>query len=101
MLSMLLLVTSMAAPITQGAANAALLHELVQPDEIGGATGLCGGVGNILGAAGPTLVGWFIGHAGGEYLGAFGFLGALNLLQALVYGRIGAWERRGGVRIVG
>ena len=93
LVSMVLLVTSMAAPITQGAANTALLHELVEPGQIGSATGLCVGVGNILGAAGPTVVGWFISHAGGEYLGAFGFLGAVNLVQGLVYWRIAAWER--------
>ena len=93
MLSMLLLVTSMAAPITQGAANTALLHELVEPAQIGSATGLCVGIGNILGAAGPTVVGWLIGHASGEYLGAFGFLGLVNLVQGLVYWRISVWEK--------
>jgi sugar phosphate permease len=93
--SMLLLVTSIAVPITQGAANTALLHELVEPDQIGRATGLCVGVGNILGAAGPAAVGWFIGHAGGEYIGAFGFISALNLVQGLVYWRIVSWEKRG------
>src|SRR5665213_2662082 len=35
MIAVVLLVTSMAAPITQGAANTALLHELVNPDQIG------------------------------------------------------------------
>jgi MFS family permease len=93
-LSMLLLVTSMAAPITHGAANTALLHELVAPDQIGRATGLCVGVGNVLGAAGPVAVGWFIGISHGEYVGAFGFIGALTLLQGLVYWRIARWEKR-------
>lgn len=92
-LAMLLLVTSMAAPITQGAANTALLHELVEPDQIGRATGLCVGIGNVLGAAGPVAVGWFIGLSHGEYVGAFGFIGALSLLQGLVYWRIASWER--------
>jgi sugar phosphate permease len=95
-LSMLLLVTSIAVPITQGAANTALLHELVEPEQIGRATGLCVGVGNILGAAGPAAVGWFIGLSHGEYVGAFGFLSAVNLLQGLVYWRIASWEKRGG-----
>ncbi len=95
MIAVVLLVTSMAAPITQGAANTALLHELVNPDQIGSATGLCVGVGNILGAAGPAVVGWFIGHAHGEYAGAFGSIAALNLLQGMIYWRIAAWERRG------
>jgi cyanate permease len=90
-----LLVTSIAAPITQGAANTALLHELVNPDQIGSATGLCVGVGNILGAAGPAVVGWFIGHAHGEYAGAFGSIAALNLLQGLIYWRIARWEQSG------
>lgn len=94
MIAMVLLITSMAAPITQGAANTALLHELVNPDQIGSATGLCVGVGNILGAGGPAVVGWFITHAHGEYTGAFGSIAALNLLQALIYWRIAAWERR-------
>lgn len=94
LLSMLLLVTSMAAPITHGAANTALLHELVAPDQIGTATGLCVGVGNVLGAAGPVVVGWFVGISHGEYVGAFGFIGALTLLQGLVYWRIAGWEKR-------
>jgi sugar phosphate permease len=94
LLSMLLLVTSIAAPITHGAVNTALLHELVEPDQIGAATGLCVGVGNILGAGGPAAVGWFIGISHGEYVGAFGFIGALTLLQGLVYWRIASWEKR-------
>ncbi|HEV2199841.1 MAG TPA: MFS transporter [Bryobacteraceae bacterium] len=94
LLSMLLLVTSMAAPITHGAANTALLHELVSPDQIGAATGLCVGVGNVLGAAGPVAVGWFIGISHGEYVGAFGFIGALTLLQGVAYWRIASWEKR-------
>jgi sugar phosphate permease len=92
-LSMLLLVTSIAVPITQGAVNTALLHTLVEPGQIGTATGLCVGVGNILGAAAPAVVGWFIGFWHGEYLGAFGFISALNLVQGLVYWRIARWER--------
>jgi MFS-type transporter involved in bile tolerance (Atg22 family) len=92
-LSMLLLVTSIAVPITQGAVNTALLHTLVEPDQIGTATGLCVGVGNILGAAAPTVVGWFIGISHGEYLGAFGFISALNLVQGIIYWRIAHWER--------
>ena len=99
-IAMVLLVASIAAPITQGAANTALLHELVNPDQIGSATGLCVGVGNILGAGGPAVVGWFISHAHGEYAGAFGSIAALNILQGLVYWRIASWERRsGGSRI--
>ena len=93
MLSLVLLVTSIAVPITQGAVNTALLHTLVEPNQIGAATGLCVGVGNILGAAAPAVVGWFIGISHGEYLGAFGFISALNLLQGLVYWRIARWER--------
>ena len=93
-LAMLLLVTSMAAPITHGAANTALLHELVAPGQIGSATGLCVGVGNVLGAAGPVAVGWFIGISHGEYAGAFGFIGLLALLEGLVYWRIASWEKR-------
>jgi len=100
LLSMLLLVTSMAAPITHGAVNTALLHELVEPDQIGRATGLCVGVGNILGAAGPAAVGWVIGISHGEYVGAFGFIGALTLLQGLVYWRIAGWEGRNSLAIV-
>jgi len=93
-IAVVLLVASMAAPITQGAANTALLYGLVGPEQIGSATGLCVGVGNILGAAGPTVAGWFIGHAHGEYAGAFGSIAALNLLQGLIYWRIALWERR-------
>ncbi len=84
-LSMLLLVTSMAAAITYGAVNTSIMHVLAPPEQIGRATGIFVGVGNVLGAAGPTIVGWLIGVFGGEYLAAFGFISALNLAQAILY----------------
>jgi ACS family D-galactonate transporter-like MFS transporter len=83
--SMLLLVISMAAPITYGAMNTSIMHTLAPPEQIGRATGIFVGVGNVLGAAGPTVVGWLIGMFRGEYLAAFGFIAALNLAQAIVY----------------
>jgi sugar phosphate permease len=87
--SMLLLVTSFAAPITYGATNTSLMHVLAPPDQVGRGTGIFVGIANVLGAAGPTIIGYLIGRFSGKYLVAFGSIGALNLLQALLYLRIG------------
>jgi len=92
--SMLLLVISMAAPITYGAMNTSLMHELVPPEQIGRATGIFVGVANVLGAAGPAIVGWLIGIFRGQYLAAFGFISAVNLVQAALYVLIGRGEER-------
>ena len=92
--SMLLLVISMAAPITYGAMNTSIMHRLAPPEQIGRATGIFVGAGNVLGAAGPAIVGWLIGVFRGEYLAAFGFISALNLAQALLYLLVGRQERR-------
>jgi hypothetical protein len=89
---MLLLVISMAAPITYGAVNTSIMHSLVAPEQIGRATGIFVGVANVLGAAGPTIVGWLIGFFRGEYLAAFGFISALNLAQAILYFLVGLRE---------
>ena len=91
-ISMLLLVVSMAAPITYGAVNTSLMHAFVPPEQIGRATGIFVGVANVLGGAAPTVVGWLIGIFRGEYLAAFGFIGALNLFQAILYTLLGRRE---------
>ncbi len=90
--SLVLLVTSFAAAVTYGATNTSLLHALAPPDQIGRGTGIFVGGGNVLGAAGPTIIGYLIGRFSGKYLVAFGFISALNLVQALLYlwiGRLG------------
>ncbi len=87
--SMLLLVTSFAAPITYGATNTSLMHVLAPPDQVGRGTGIFVGLANVLGAAGPTIIGYLIGRFSGKYLAAFGFISAVNLVQALLYLRIG------------
>jgi len=87
--SMLLLVISFAAPITYGATNTSLLHVLAPPDQVGRSTGICVGVGNVLGAAAPTIIGYLIGLFSGKYLVAFGFIAVLNILQAFLYLMIG------------
>jgi sugar phosphate permease len=95
--SMLLLVISFAAPITYGATNTSLLHVLAPADQVGRSTGICVGVGNVLGAAAPTIIGYLIGLFSGKYLVAFGFIAALNILQAGLYLMIGnPWK--GAVR---
>ena len=91
--SMLLLVISFAAPITYGAANTSLIHTLAPPDQVGRATGICVGIGNVLGAGGPTIIGYLIGRFSGRYLAAFGFIAALNILQALVYFAVSRTEK--------
>jgi len=87
--SMLLLVISFAAPITYGATNTSLLHVLAPPNQVGRSTGICVGVGNVLGAAAPTIIGYLIGLFSGKYLVAFGFIAVLNVLQAGLYLMIG------------
>jgi sugar phosphate permease len=87
--SMLLLVISFAAPITYGATNTSLLHVLAPADQVGRSTGICVGVGNVLGAAAPTIIGYLIGLFSGKYLVAFGFIAVLNVLQAFLYLMIG------------
>lgn len=83
--SMLLLVISFAAPITYGATNTSLMHELAPPDQVGRGTGIFVGIANVLGAGGPTIIGYLIGRFSGKYLVAFGFISALNILQAALY----------------
>ena len=97
-LSMLLLVTSFAAPITYGATNTSLLHMLAPPDQVGRSTGICVGAGNMLGAAGPTIIGYLIGRFSGQYLIAFAFISALNVLQAFLYLRIGNFSKGASVQ---
>src|SRR5260370_42690433 len=90
--SLVLLVPSFAAAVTYGATNTSLLHALAPPDQIGRGTGIFVGGGNVLGAAGPTTIGYLIARFSGKYLVAFGFISALNLVQALLYlwiGRLG------------
>ena len=96
--SMLLLVISFAAPITHGATNTSLLHVLAPPDQVGRSTGICVGAGNVLGAAGPTIIGYLIGRFSGQYLAAFGFISALNVVQAVLYLRIGNLSKGASAR---
>jgi sugar phosphate permease len=88
-ISMLLLVISFAAPITYGATNTSLLHVLAPSSQVGRSTGICVGVGNLLGASAPTIIGYLIGLFSGKYLVAFGFIAVLNVLQAFLYLMIG------------
>lgn len=83
--SLLLLITSFAAAITYGATNTSLLHVLAPPDQVGRGTGIFVGAGNVLGAAGPTIIGYLIGQFSDNYLVAFGFISALNIVQAFLY----------------
>ena len=95
--SMLLLVVSFAAPITFGATNTALLHLLAPAGQVGRSTGICVGIANILGAAGPAIIGYLIGLFSGRYVVAFGFIAALNIVQALLYMWIGQLSKGAAV----
>jgi predicted MFS family arabinose efflux permease len=72
--------------------NTSLMHALVPPEQIGRATGIFVGVANVLGAGGPTIVGWLIGLFHGQYLAAFGFISGVNLIQAVLYMMVGRRE---------
>ena len=83
--SVLLLVTALAAPMIYGAMNASLMQGLAAPEQIGRATGIFVGVGNLLGGLAPTMIGYLIGTFGGRYLAAFGFVSAANAALVILY----------------
>ena len=83
--SVLLLVTTLAAPMIYGAMNASLMQRLAVPEHIGRATGIFVGAGNLLGGLAPTVIGYLIGAFGGRYLAAFGFVSATNLVLVALY----------------
>lgn len=83
--SVLLLVTALAAPMIYGAMNASIMQGLAAPEQIGRATGLFVGGGNLIGGLAPAMIGYLIGMFGGRYLAAFGFVSAANLALVLLY----------------
>ncbi len=83
--SVLLLVTALAAPMIYGAMNATLMQGLAPPEQIGRATGIFVGAGNLLGGLAPTIIGYLIGVFGGRYLAAFGFVSAANFALVFLY----------------
>ncbi len=83
--SLLLLVTSLAAPMIYGAMNASIMQGLALPAQIGRATGIFVGVGNLIGGVAPTIIGYLIALFGGRYLAAFGFVSAANIALAVLY----------------
>lgn len=83
--SVLLLVMTLAAPMIYGAMNASIIHELAMPEQIGRATGLFVGVGNLLGGLAPVILGYLIGIFHGHYLAAFGFVSLVNVAMAVFY----------------
>ena len=84
-ISVLLLVTALAAPMIYGAMNASIMQALAEPEQIGRATGIFVGAGNLLGGLAPTIIGYLIGKFGGRYLAAFAFVSAVNVALALLY----------------
>lgn len=83
--SVLLLVTSLAAPMIYGAMNASIMQSLALPKQIGRATGIFVGIGNLIGGLAPTIIGFLIAHFRGRYLGAFGFISVVNLAMVILY----------------
>jgi sugar phosphate permease len=81
----LLLVTVLAAPMIYGAMNASIMQGLVQSEQIGRATGVFVGAGNLVGGLAPVIIGYLIGVSGGRYLPAFGFISAVNLVLVILY----------------
>jgi hypothetical protein len=84
-LSVLLLVTSLAAPMIYGAMNASIMQTVALPEQIGRATGVFVGVGNLIGGLAPVIIGYLIGIFRGRYLAAFAFVSAVNLALIGLY----------------
>jgi MFS transporter, ACS family, glucarate transporter len=83
--SVLLLVTSLASPVIYGAMNTSIMQELAPPGQIGRATGIFVGVGNLVGGLAPTLIGYLIAAFSGRYLAAFGFISIVNVVMVILY----------------
>ncbi len=80
-----LLVTALAAPMIYGAMNASIMQGLALPEQIGRATGIFVGLGNLMGGVAPTVIGYLIATFGGRYLAAFGFISAVNIALVALY----------------
>ena len=83
--SVLLLATTLASPVIYGALNASIMQRMALPDQIGRATGIFVGLSNLVGGLSPTVIGYLIGHFGGRYLAAFGFISAVNFMLVFLY----------------
>lgn len=83
--SVILLVTALAAPMIYGAMNASIMQGLVPLVQIGRATGLFVGVGNLVGGLAPTIIGALISVFRGRYLVAFGFISGVNCALIVLY----------------
>jgi ACS family glucarate transporter-like MFS transporter len=83
--SVILLVTALAAPMIFGAINASIIQGLAPPLQIGRATGLFVGVGNLVGGLTPTIIGALISVFGGRYLVAFAFISGVNCVLIALY----------------
>jgi len=84
-LAVLLLVTTLAAPMIYAAVNVSIVHSVVPVEQIGRATGLFIGLGNLIGGLAPTIIGYLISHFGGRYLAAFAFVSAVDLALIALY----------------
>lgn len=84
-LAVLLLVLAAAPPAIMGAMNVSLLQTFIDRAYIGRATGMCVGVANLLGSAGPAVVGYLLSASHGDYWVAFGFISATYGLMILLY----------------
>jgi sugar phosphate permease len=84
-ISVLLLVTTLAAPMIYAAMNVSIVQGLVPLEQVGRATGLFVGLGNLVGGLAPTIIGYLISHFGGRYLAAFGFVSAVDLGLIALY----------------
>jgi sugar phosphate permease len=84
-IAVLLLVAALAAPMIYGAMNASIMQRLAMPQQIGRATGIFVGAGNLIGGLAPAILGYLIGRFGGRYLAAFGFISAVNLVLMILY----------------
>ena len=81
-----------------GAMNASIMQVLVPPEQIGRATGIFVGLGNLVGGLAPVTLGYLIGRFAGRYLAAFGFVSAVNAALVFFYFLIDS-RIRGPMRI--
>lgn len=83
--SALVLVAALAAPMIYAAMNASLMQRLAPPHQIGSATGVFVGAGNLIGGLAPAILGYLIVRFSGRYLAAFGFISAVNFVLMIFY----------------
>jgi MFS family permease len=95
MITALLLVLGIAAPMIFGGLHSAMLHDYVPPTQIARTTGIVVGLGNMLGGLSPAAMGYLVGMFGGRFFAAFMLIIGLNGLSLVLYTVIALMKKSG------